>query len=81
MLSDDEEMISAMKACEKFGIRLDALTDDEKKKRIDELIGEVERGEYKFVSPPNHGEKREPPDYNAFEEYVQSDFVKSLSEL
>ena len=55
-------------------------TDEEKQKRIDELIGEVERGEYKRATAPNHGEKRS-PDYEKFEEYVKSDFVKSLSEL
>ena len=45
-------------------------TDEEKQKRIDELIGEVERGEYKRATIPNHGEKRN-PDYEKFEEYSE----------
>jgi hypothetical protein len=56
------------------------LSPEERKKVIDELIGEVENGSYKRTTAPNHGEKRE-FDNDSFQEYLKSDFVKSLSEL
>jgi len=56
------------------------LSPEERKKRVDELIGEVENGEYKRTIAPNHAEPRI-PNLEEFEEYVKSDFVKSLSEL
>ena len=56
------------------------LSPEELEKRVNELIGEVENGEYKRAIAPNHAEPRV-PNLEEFEKYVKSGFVKSLSDL